>query len=144
LLPVSFASPLSIFNYVQPQVNLAGLQFSPPAASEAATVAPNVVGEATAAGSADMESPPIAVSLPTVVPQAVQPVEPSPATPLVANESAETLQPAPGVREFDAGDHLIPLVWTAWFLIALALIGVVTFQSIAFARRLRAARQHTP
>jgi len=144
LLPVSFASPLSIFNYVQPQVNLAGLQFSPPAAAEEVTVAPNVVGEATAAGSADMESPPIAVSLPTGVPQAVQPVEPSPATPLVANESAETLKPAPGAREFDAGDHLIPLVWATWFLVVLALIGVVTFQSIAFARRLRAARQHTP
>lgn len=62
----------------------------------------------------------------------------------MASEPAEPARPAPWSREFDVGNFLIPLIWAAWLLAALTLMAAVTFQSIAFSRRLRSARQHTP
>jgi beta-lactamase regulating signal transducer with metallopeptidase domain len=144
LLPVSFASPFSVFNYVQPQVNLAGAQFSPPTTADMDTTALVKVGEAAPVHFRHNDSPPSAVSLPTEPQTAVRSMEPSPAATLVASEPAEPLRPAAGAREIDAGDYLIPLIWAVWFLVALALIAAVTFQSIAFSLRLRSARHHTP
>jgi hypothetical protein len=89
LLPVSFASPFSVFNYVQPQVNLAGAQFSPPTTADMDTTALVKVGEAAPVHFRHNDSPPSAVSLPTEPQTAVRSMEPSPAATLVASEPAE-------------------------------------------------------